>query len=276
MRDYYSEEIEQSVPKRDYFTEELIKNKPDRAENILQKAAKAVMTIAQPDVQVNSQFPFLPKIGGISQNVYDAGMDITSDKLTDTGHPVAASAVPIASSLLSGVALGAKPLARGAGKLGKSLFKPSETYGEALNKSTGKVNFLDIISKYSDDPAVAKVLKKSKIVEKYGGQSLEEGGAVSEKLANLSAKESQNLINDVKLGKEVLLSGKRIRSNEVGLAKFFSELSKAQTESTGLGTAKKLYGVSKNVGKFVKRNVGNFVTGSVIGAGAKTAYDVLK
>lgn len=132
MRDYYSEEIEQSVPKRDYFTEELIKNKPDRAENILQKAAKAVMTIAQPDVQANSQFPFLPKIGGISQNVYDAGMDMTSDKLTDTGHPVAASAVPIASSLLSGVALGAKPVANIAGKIGGAL-------GRGISKIPGRI-----------------------------------------------------------------------------------------------------------------------------------------
>lgn len=133
MRDYYSEEIEQSAPKRDYFTEELIKNKPDRTENILQKAAKAVMTIAQPDVQANSQFPFLPKIGGISQNVYDAGMDITSDKLTDTGHPVAASAVPIISSIVGGIMSGSPLPGLGKGAI-PGMAKSS---GEIVKKGAG-------------------------------------------------------------------------------------------------------------------------------------------
>lgn len=248
------------------------------SENILQKAAKSIKKnplnvfpgvaaynygmekkneMLDPFLQANASLP------GIFPEAQNA---IMKNVVTD---PMGYMGAQGGTKLLSGAGKGAKAL-------GNSLFKPSKAYGEALSKAEGKVDFLKIISKHENDPVVKKVLQKAKIFDKYGGTSMGEGGSVSDKLANLTAKESQNLINDVKLGKDALIQGKRIKPNEIGLVEFFSDLSKAQSELPGMSGAKKLYGVSKNVGRLVKSNVGKFVTGSVIGAGAKTAYDALK
>jgi len=86
MRDYYAEEIEKSAPKRDYFTEELIKNKPERTENVLQRAAKSVWNMSSPNVEVNSQFPFLPKINSIGGNMSDEMQNQTSQTLEESVH----------------------------------------------------------------------------------------------------------------------------------------------------------------------------------------------
>lgn len=185
---------------------------------------------------------------------------------------VTSTALNIIPQALVGGVKGFKP----AVKLSRSIIKPSAVYGEALSKP-GKVNFLEIIHKYSDDPTVSKVLNRSKVVKKYGGSSLGEGGAVSERLSNLTPKQSQDLINDVKLGKDALVSGKRIKPNEVKLSEFFSELSKAQNAGVeGIEGSKKLFGFSKNIGRVAKSTVGKVAAGSLFGAGAKTAYDVLK
>lgn len=163
----------------------------------------------------------------------------------------------------------------------RSVFKPSKVYGEALDSAKGKVDFSKVISKFSDDPAVKKVLEKSGVIEKYGGDLMEEGGAVSNKLSKLDANQSQNLINDLKVGEsKAFLSGDVVKSNKVGLSKFFSELSKAQNKaSEGLSGAKKAYGFSKNVGKVAKTVGKGFVRGLPYGAGVtaggKAIWDLL-
>ena len=238
-------------------------------ENLLQRMGKAAMQPFMPDAFGKPGMNQALQMSGMAP--YMGARGAQEELLNEIENPIARFGAGVVSDPLSW--MGGSAVAKGAGKVAKSVIKPSTVYGEAVSKAPGKVNFLQIISKHSDDPIVKKVLDKAGIVEKYGGRTLGEGGSVSEKLANLSAKEGQNLINDVKLGKDALVSGKRIKPNEVELSKFFSELSKAQK---GMGGAKKLYGASKNVGKFVKSNVGKFVTGSMFGAGAKTAYDVLK
>lgn len=262
------------------FAQDTYGNVP-ATENILQRAAKVVTSISPQQVGYEM-------MGGTAPS--DIGMGLG---MAATGQPFSSGLNPMAQAegMREG-AVGDNPLlgiatdpmtyagmggvGKGAVGLGKSLMKPSKAYGQALSKAPGKVDFLKIISKHEGDPIVQKVLKKANIFKKYGGSNLEEGGAMSEKLANLSAKESQNLINDVKLGKDALVQGKRIRPNEIGLAEFFSDLSKVQSKLPGVGGAKKMYGVAKNVGKFVKSNVGKLATGSVIGAGAKLGYDALK
>ena len=163
-----------------------------------------------------------------------------------------------------------------------NFINPSKAFGkgiDALQKSnpTKKVDFFKVINNALDDPGAKKVLEKSGVIEKYGGQSIEEGGAVSERLSNLSLKESQNLVNDVKSGVKKAIKEGHVNPKEIGIAKMFKELSQAQRKAfEGFKGVQRGYGAAKNVGKFVKKNVGKFVTGSVLGAGAKTGYDLLK
>ena len=243
-------------------------------ENVLQRASKAINTTGS---ILGGGFNRAVNAGPSSFNsitggpATEFGHGVKTEAMTQAGMPeIASEAISTATdpqSLIMGMGV-----TRGAGRFIKNVSNPSKGYGEALSKSTGKVNFLDIISKHENDPVVQQVLKKAKVIKKYGGSNMDEGGAMSEKLANLSAKDSQNLINDVKLGKDALVSGKRIRPNEIGLAEFFSDLSNAQSKALPeMVGAKKLYGVSKNVGKFAKSTLGKALTtgaGTVAGGGA--------
>jgi len=72
MRDYFSEEIDNSVPERDYFTEELIQNKPGPPENILQKMA----SIIKPTLEAGMGFgqePENPFLKGLSSPMKGIG-----------------------------------------------------------------------------------------------------------------------------------------------------------------------------------------------------------
>ena len=211
----------------------------------------------------------------LPENLVGSQLDIAMNPLSAAIEGLGGK---IAKPIAKGIGKGASALGKGISKTGRSLFNPSKVYGEALESSKGTVNFKDIIYKYMDDPMVRKVLNKGEVMEKFGGNTLGKGGEVTEKLANLTAKESQDLINAVKVGEtKAMLSGDVVKSNKVTLSKFFSDLSKAQNQALeGIKGAKKLYGASKNIGKFVKSKAGAFVTGSALGAGAKVSYDVLK
>lgn len=268
-------------------------NKIQPHESIFQKALKSIggqasqlfmpnqdqglMRFAGPTSLPWQKQPNSP--GGMMDVIGQTGGETVSDT-AEIKNPLARGVIGAAldprswvvgGKAASGVASGAKTTAR-------SLMNPSKVFGEALESSKGKVNFLDVIAKHSDDPIVKKVLDKSEVIEKYGGTKLGEGGSVTERLANLTPKESQEIINAVKVGQnKAMLSGDVVKSNKVNLSKFFSDLSKAQNAGVeGIKGAKRLYGFSKNVGRAAKSTAGKVATGSILGASAKTAYDFLK
>src|SRR3990167_882749 len=158
------------------------------SEGIFQRAIKSAGAAVQAGlqnmnhlgVQVNPKFPFLPTMP-IDSHMLSAGMEEAQMPITK-GNTYAQGAMSLGSGLLSGAMLGGGQAAKGVGKVVKSLMKPSKVFGESVSKGKGKVDFLKIISKHADDPAVKKVLDKSGVIEKYGGTSLGKGGSVTEKL----------------------------------------------------------------------------------------------
>lgn len=133
MRDYYAEEIGNSVPsapKRDYFTEEVIKNKPEPTENLLQRAIKSAGAAAQAGMQnvgnplgvsVNPKFPFLPNMPtdspALSAGMNEAQMPITK------GDPWAQAGMGLASGVASGIMLGGGQAVKGASEKVNPFFK---------------------------------------------------------------------------------------------------------------------------------------------------------
>jgi len=263
----------------------------DHPENILQRASKAMQQaynstplsaygkvmgaknkfldpMLREDQLLNESMPeVIPGTKGIQNAMHGATNWLTRNVFTDPLNYMAAEGITkVGSSAV-----------RGIGKVGRSVFNPSKVYGEALDSSKGKVNFLDVIYKHSDDPAVKKVLEKSGVIEKYGGTSLGEGGSVTEKLSNLSQRQAQNLINDVKVGESrAMLSGDVVKSNKVGLSKFFSDLSRAQGQADpSMKGAKALYGFSKGIKKVGKDLSKKAVSGAEWGAVGYPVYKAL-
>lgn len=250
------------------------------SENILQRAANAgqqalanvgsngIDVFKGPGAQLGqefkkSMFGLKPNPGGLVTGDMKGVQDYAKDFFTDP-HGMAESAVATKGAMDS------PPV--------KLVTKPSEFYGDAISKGKGNVNFLDIINKHIDDPLVKKVIDKSGVMERFSGSIPEEGGYGIDKLAKLNSQEAQDFINDVKVGQsKAFLSGDATKSNQIGLSRFFSDLSKAQSKDiSGMGFAKKAYGTSKAVTKGAKAVAKRVLIGSELGAGAKLGYDLLK
>ena len=246
-------------------------------ENLLQRMGKAAMQPFMPDAFGKPGMNQALQMSGMAP--YMGARGAQEELLNEIENPIARFGAGVVSDPLSW--MGGSAVAKGAGKVAKSVIKPSTVYGEAVSKAPGKVNFLQIISKHSDDPIVKKVLDKAGIVEKYGGRTLGEGGSVSDNLANLTSEQAQNLINDMKVGQtKGFLTGDLVKSDKVNLSKFFGDLSKAQNEALpGMKGAKKLYGFSKGVGKFAKKYgraaATGVATGAGLGIGGKIGYDII-
>lgn len=85
-RDYFSEEIgsEDQTPVKDYFSEELIKNKPENAGNVLERAAKAAMSSINPTMIGNmARSGTMPGQIGLGLGAMATGRDFTEG--TDVG-----------------------------------------------------------------------------------------------------------------------------------------------------------------------------------------------
>ncbi len=284
MRDYYSEEIESSKPQaRDYFTEELVKNKPEKAESILQKVASFIKPqsadssplmngIRTASSAMTSSIPGLSSDTRQAQEMRRKGIDgITKDPIQGLALDVVTDPfnfAPAESVVNTGI------------KFGKSVANPSKQFGKSIsalekaNPNT-RVDVYHIINNALDDPMAKKVIEKSGIIEKFGGSTMEEGGAVTEKLSNLTLKESQDMINTLKSSVRQAVKEGVVKPTEIGIAKMFSDLSKSQNSLfKGFKNAKKMYGVSKNVGKGIKNYGKKVGTGAALAVGGKVGYDI--
>ena len=260
-------------------------------ENVLQRVAKTASSAIQSGLQgagnplgvsVNPSFPFMPTLPGdipaMSSGMEEAQMPITQ------GDPMAQAGMALGSGLLAGGKMVAKPMSRGISGVAKNLRNPSKVFGESIerlqsSKPSQKVDFFSIINNALEDPMAKKILDKSKVLQRYGGRNLEEGGAISERLSNLSLKESQDLVNAVKSSIRKAVRKGDVGSNEIGISKMFKDLSEAQRSAfEGFKGAQKGYGIGKNVGQAVKKAPRNFakaaITGAGLGVGGKVGYDI--
>lgn len=298
--DKYSDSELLGALKRKYpgaYEDLAIKDSIPQSENVLQRAMKAAGASAQTAMQnagnplgvsVDPKFPFIPSIPtdnpAISSGMEEVQMPFTK------GNPWAQAASGIASGVLAGGALGGKQAvkgtAKGIGGFIKNVRNPSKVFGEKIgalekaNPST-KVDYSGILSKYMDDPMAKKVIDKSGVLEKYGGSNMGEGGTVIEKMKNLTLQESQNLINDIKVGlRQSLKEGTLTKSNEIGIQKMLSELSGNQNALfKGMDKARRGYGIGKNFRKtgdaLKKYGLKAAITGAVGTAAGTATYGAL-
>lgn len=283
MRDYFAEELGGAPSgERDYFTEELIKNKPDKAENILQKTAKVI----NQNMGMGT-LGFADPLGPVKTGY--GVRDVIIDETVQ--NPLANFAVkvgtdPVAYGLQNPIkAIGGGMMKAGGAIKGgvENLANPSKVFGRKigeLQKSNPdkRVNFIDIISRASSDPKASKVLEKSGVLQKYGGTTMKEGGAVSDNLSNLTLQDSQDLVNMVKDGVRQAVKEGTVKSSELGIAKMFSELSKAQKSAfKGFDKVARNYGVSKKVSKlsskYGKKALAGAATGAGLGIAGGLAWD---
>lgn len=265
-------------------------DKPEHSENILQRVAKSLGAAAQSGmknmsplgVSVNPKFPFMPQMPTDSPAL-SSGMDEAQMPITK-GNPWAQAGMGIASNLLASTfpGGGAGAVAKKAGEGISNLKNPSAFLGKNIEKIQGQnngkgVNFLDIISRHQGDQFVDKVLEKSGVLEKFGGSTMDDVGAVTDNLSNLPLQKSQDLINDIKVGLTNTLKEGNYKSNQRGLASLLTNLGKAQ-ESVfpGYKGAKSAYGFAKNVGKAVSKTKKTAITGAALGAGGTLAHSFVK
>lgn len=260
------------------------------SENILQKVAKAATRSIVPGenpllsgfkTATNAMTSGIP---GQSKEYREADEMRTGaiDRMAG-GNPLLSFAGNVATDPMTYA--GGGKVAKGIGGFARNIANPSKEFGKKIGalqgaNPKGKVDFLSIISKSLDDPMAKKVLDKSGVVGKYGGQTMGEGGSVIENLANLTLQDSQDLLNAVKSGVRQAVKEGTVKPTELGIAKMFSELSKAQKLAfPGFEKAKSSYGFAKKVGKASKKYGKAAATGAAtavgLGAGGKVAWDLL-
>lgn len=163
------------------------------------------------------------------------------------------------------------------GRAAEHIFRPSKVFGEKLAQKSGTVDFLPKIMEAMRDPVAGKVIEKSKVLEKFGGTTLGKGGSVSEKLSNLSAKDSQNVINALKDEVTLAVKENRLKPKQLEIGKLFGDLSRAQNEAfKGMKGAKFAYGLGKNIQKGIKGVAGTALVGGGFESGRRIAGDTLK
>jgi len=259
--------------------------KPGNSESFLKRAmgqaGKSLMQAANPSVE-NQMVAGLPlgPAGGMVNAMSDQFVDSISNNST---HPLERTFKD--PRTYAGLALGSEGVTKGVGKVIGGIKNPSKAFGQGITNlqeaaPNQKVDFLGIIRNSMDDPKAAKVLDKSGVLEKFGGTKLTPEGTVSENLSNLTLQESQDLVNAVKDGVRVAVKEGHVKPTEIGIAKMFSELSKAQkTAFKGFDKVKRNYGVAKTVGKaaskYGKRAAIGAVTGAAGAAGANFMWDLL-
>ena len=258
-----------------------------KTESFLQRALKPVQAFASqltPQApQIEGQNPFMAGInavrptGAMNVNMYRGAHEAKQEAVNEiTDDPVMRFALDEASNIENYVGIGgAKNAIVGAAK---AIRKPSKFFGKGLEKVSeanpkGKVDFLNIIRNASENPEAAKVIRKSKIIEKFGGTKLTDEGTISENLSNLSVKDAQDLITAVKTGVQKATLRGEVAAKDLGISKMLTELSKAQNKAfKGMSGLKRSYGIAKNTGKFVKSYGKKIASGAAWGTGVGAGF----
>ena len=220
-----------------------------KAENVLTRALKATTPSMTSGIGMANPLAPLMTARTMKEDVVNKNVK----------NPFTAGLVNFATDPLTyGGGFGAAKGASAVAKAPKQMFG-SAGFGKRMAKLQSKspdsrVNYMDIISRHSDDPVVKKVIDKSGVMEKFGGSVMEEGGAVSEKLKNLSLQDSQDFLNALKDEVRQAVKVGNIKPKELGVSRMFSDLVKAQDAVfQGFKGARRTYGLFKNVGKGIKR-----------------------
>ena len=226
----------------------------------------------------------IPKFGNVLTNAITAGgrelekgvgflqgkpsivADIATDPTTYVGGGV---------SLFKGLKSVPKAIGRkfGSQGFGKSILKIQKS------NPTGRIDYYTPMMKHIDDPSVSKVLEKSDAVKRFGGDIVEEGGATRNRLSELTLEESQNFLNSIKDEVRQAVKVGNIKPKELGLSRFISDLSQAQTKMfPKFSKTKRNYGIFKNVGKGIKAAIrpGTIGTGAGISAAGTLAHYLTK
>lgn len=242
-----------------------------KAENILQRALKPIIK-----AYTDPQLSMIP--GAQGYFAAQGGREsIIDDQIKD---PIASFALKTISDPTMWVA--GKAAGKGVGDFVENVKDPSSVFGKKIDalqaaNPTKRVDFLKTILNASDDPATKKVIDKSGIMSRFGGRTLTPEGGVTENLSNLTLKDSQELINAMKSEVRQAVKEGIVKPKEIGIAKMFGELPKAQDEAfEGFKGARKFYGVGKNIGKATKAAKKTAITGAVLGATGTVGHSFIK
>ncbi len=260
-----------------------------KSENILQKAIQGINPNAVAYSMAGGTAP--TDIGGFlaskfmgqpqavqSPMVQSEGM--RQEGLNTVQNPLLKGALDIGSNPMTYAGLGAAGEATG--NAAENIMNPSKFYGKkmaemATSNPEGKVDFLPHIMNAIDDPVAGKLIDKAKILERFGGTSLGEGGAVSEKLSNLSPQDSQEVVNALKSEVTKAVKEGTLKPKELGVGKLLGNLSQAQNEAfEGFKSAKFGYGLGKNTQKLAKGALKTALLGGEFKAGSDLIGPTIK
>ena len=253
-----------------------------KSQNILQRIATSIIQNvpkAPLGVQANLNFPFLPQMP-MDNPVMDDAMDAANEPLTK-GNPFLKAAIPMAGNVLAGTAMGGGAVLKGAKGAVENAKNPSKVLGRKIGELQSaspdkRVDFLKIMMGAMDDPKAGKVIEKSGIMSKYGGNTMDEAGAVTENLSNLKLQQSQDLLNDLKDGLRQAVKEGTVKSSERGIAKMLGDSVKAQDSVfQGFKSARGGYGFGKNLSKAAKTVKKQAVRGAAYGAGGAAGWSAL-
>jgi len=261
-----------------------VKQEVQPSENILQRASKVVQSamsagmqnMSPLGVQANPKFPFFPTMptdsSAMSAGMSEANMPITK------GNQTADIGIGLASGLLAGGKLSAGAVGKKVGAGVANLKNPSKVFSEKISGMKGKVDFFKVINDALDDPDAAKILKKSGVIKKYGGSTVDEAGAMTDKLSNLSPQDSQNILNRVKDSVTLTVRKGNVSSSQLGIQKLITGMSKAQESALeGIKEAKHSYGFAKEFGKGLKKYGKKALSGaSWTGGAGLVGYPIAK
>jgi len=261
-----------------------------KTENVLHRASKSIQSAIGGGIQdmrgmqVNPKFPFLPSGGPMDSQALSSGMGEARMPITK-GNPAAELGMDFASNVLAGGGLTAKPITKGLQSGIRNLKEPSKVFGEKLasmQKDTPKkIDFFSIINDGLSDPMAKKVIDKSGVMERYGGTKLTDEATLSENLSNLNLDQAQDLVNSVKAVVKQGIKEGTVKSNERGIVKLMSDMTKAQDAVfPQLKGARKAYGFATKLSRGVKSAKKTATRGAIYGAGlgtgGATAYSLLR
>jgi len=224
-------------------------------ENLLQRVAK----IATPTIGAfaNKAITGAPGMGAY-EGAHEAKTELIKQANPSGGFGnVLMDLASNPENVTGGIPL-AKGISRGTSKLVKSFKNPSGVFQESMNKASSarpnaRVDYSSIINDALADPKAKKVIEKSGVLSRYGGTRLTPEATLSDNLSNLTLKDSQDLMNMIKDGVRQSVREGTVKSTEIGIAKMFKELSQAQRSAfPEMKSAAKLYGTTKEIGKFAK------------------------
>lgn len=240
----------------------------EKHENILQRAAKAMMnSMSQMGNAPDPQHPFQSGLGAVSQGMknivpsysgYTGAHEAKSGVVRDNiKNPLLAAVTDVATDPETIMGTGA--LFKGAKGLARNVRNPSKVFGERMSKAQasnpeGRIDFSSILSKHSDDPLVKKVLERSGVLDRFGGTHLTPEVTIEQNLSKMKLEDAQEMQNMIKAGlRQSLKEGSAVKSTEIGLKKLLKELSTAENKAfPDMQGAKSSYGMARNINKFGK------------------------